>query len=166
MNIETTTQTPSQTSSDTSSTDRIEKHIHLRAPRARVWRALTDAAEFNAWFGVKLEGVFAVGARLAGALTIRGYEHISIDVIVTELQPTHLFSYRWHPYPMDLKIDYTREPTTLVEFRLEDAEGGTALTVVESGFDQLPLSRRAEAFRMNSGGWPQQLENIARHVSS
>jgi uncharacterized protein YndB with AHSA1/START domain len=149
----------------TTSTDRIEKQILLRAPRARVWRALTDAAEFSAWFGVKLEGRFAPDQPIRGAITISGYEHVTMEVIVQQMQPERLFSYRWHPYAMDPKVDYTAEPTTLVEFRLDDAEGGTLLTVTESGFDQIPASRRAEAFRMNDGGWAAQLKNIARHVS-
>jgi uncharacterized protein YndB with AHSA1/START domain len=146
-------------------TDRIEKEILLRAPRGRVWRALTDVREFNAWFGIELDRPFAVGQTTAGRLRIKGYEHITIDLAVVEMTPEHAFSYRWHPYPMDPKVDYALEPTTLCEFRLEDAPGGTRLTIVESGFDQIPASRRAEAYRMNEGGWPEQLENIARHVA-
>jgi uncharacterized protein YndB with AHSA1/START domain len=62
-------------------------------------------------------------------------------------------------------VDYSAEPTTLVEFTLQDAEGGTALTIVESGFDRIPLARRAEAFRMNDQGWAGQMKNLERHVS-
>jgi uncharacterized protein YndB with AHSA1/START domain len=150
---------------DIKSTDRIEKKILLHAPRARVWRALTDAKEFGAWFGVELEGPFAAGQDLRGKLTLKGFEHVTLAVTVEQLQPERLFSYRWHPYALDPKVDYTAEPRTLVEFRLEETEGGTWLTVVESGFDALPASRRAEAFRMNDGGWTAQIEKIARHVS-
>lgn len=147
-------------------TDRIEKRVTLRAPRARVWRALTTAKEFGAWFGAKLEGTFRDGATVRGQVTIKGYEHVKLEMIVEHMDPERFFSYRWHPYAVDPKIDYSKEPTTLVEFRLEDADGGTELTIVESGFDQLPASRRAEAFRMNDGGWNGQIKNIDRYVTS
>ena len=150
---------------NTTSTDRIEKQILLHAPQPRVWRALTDAEEFGAWFRVKLEGPFVPGGLTKGKLTYPGYEHITMEVRVERMDAETLFSYRWHPYAIDPKVDYSSEPTTLVEFRLEPTEGGTLLTVVESGFDQLPASRRDEAFRMNDGGWKQQLVNIERHVA-
>jgi uncharacterized protein YndB with AHSA1/START domain len=146
------------------STDRIEKKILLRAPRSRAWRALTDAKEFGAWFRVNLEGRFAVGQQVRGKFTYPGYEHVTMEVTVERMDAEKLFSFRWHPYAIDPKVDYSSEPTTLVEFCLEDAAGGTLLTVVESGFDRIPSGRRDEAFRMNSGGWEQQLKNIERHV--
>jgi uncharacterized protein YndB with AHSA1/START domain len=146
------------------SPDRIEKHILLRAPRARVWRALTDAAEFGEWFRVKLDGRFAVGESVRGHLTYPGYEHLTMEVTVERMDAERLFSYRWHPYAVDPQVDYATEPTTLVEFRLDDAPEGTMLTVVESGFERLPPERREVAFRMNDGGWSAQLENIRGHV--
>jgi uncharacterized protein YndB with AHSA1/START domain len=149
----------------TKSTDRIEKTILLRAPRARVWRALTDAVEFGAWFGVDFQGAFAPGRPVSGRITHPGYEHITMEVTVERMDRERLFSYRWHPYAVDPKVDYSKEPTTLVEFRLEDASGGTRLTVVESGFDRIPAERREEAFRMNEGGWAAQVERIERHVA-
>jgi uncharacterized protein YndB with AHSA1/START domain len=148
------------------STDRIEKRVMLRAPRARVWRALTRAEEFGAWFGVKLEGALAAGAAVRGRITIKGYEDAMFEMFVERVQPERLFSYRWHPYAVDPKVDYSAEPTTLVEFRLDEADGGTLLTIVESGFDSLPVSRRAEAFRMNDGGWNGQIKNIERYVTT
>jgi uncharacterized protein YndB with AHSA1/START domain len=147
------------------STDRIEKSIFLRAPRSRVWRAITNAEEFGAWFGVKLEGAFAPGARVSGRITTPGYEHLIMDIAIERVDPERLFSYRRHPYAIEPGVDYSGEPTTLVEFRLEDAPGGTRLTVIESGFDRIPVSRRAEAFRMNDQGWAEQLKNIERHVA-
>lgn len=149
-----------------SSTDRIEKQILLRAPRSRVWRALTNHHEFGAWFRVKLEAPFTAGATVRGQITHPGYEHVRMEVFVERIEPESLFSYRWHPYAVDPAVDYSGEPTTLVEFRLEEAQGGTLLTVVESGFDRLPSNRRDEAFRMNEGGWAAQMENIERHVSA
>jgi uncharacterized protein YndB with AHSA1/START domain len=145
--------------------DRIEKTVLLRAPRSRVWRALTNADEFGSWFGVKFEKGFAVGEHATGNITYPGYEHLRFDALVERIEPEEIFAFRWHPYAIDTKIDYSKEPRTLVEFRLEEAEGGIRLSVVESGFDQIPAERRDLAFRMNSGGWAQQMESIKRHVS-
>jgi uncharacterized protein YndB with AHSA1/START domain len=148
------------------STDRIEKKIVLRAPMSRVWRALTNAQEFGTWFGVKLQGAFTAGARVQGQITIPGYEHVTMDITIVRLDPERYFSWRWHPNAVEPGVDYSKEPTTLVEFQLEEVAGGTRLTVVESGFDGIPLARRAQAFEANEGGWAAQLENIGRHVSA
>ena len=147
------------------STDRIVKRIVLRAPRSRVWRALSDAGEFGAWFKIRFDAPFAEGARVQGRLTEPGYEGALVDFFVERLQPETLFSYRWHPFSVDPAVDYAAEPLTLVEFRLEEVPGGTALTVTESGFDRLPAHRRAEALRMNEQGWAIQAERVARHVA-
>jgi uncharacterized protein YndB with AHSA1/START domain len=146
-------------------TDRIEKTAVIRAPRARVWRAITSAKEFGNWFQVKLEGEFAAGATVRGRITHPGYEHLTMEMAIERLEPERLFSYRWHPYAIDPKVDYASEPMTLVEFTLSETSGGTRLTIVESGFEHIPLARRAEAFRMNEGGWSEQLKNIERYVS-
>jgi len=147
-------------------TDRIEKSIVLRAPRSTVWRALTTAEEFGAWFGASLHGTFTPGAHVAGRITIKGYEHVTMAIVIEQVEPERLLSYRWHPYAIDPKVDYTSEPTTLCEFTLDEVPGGTRLTVVESGFDRLPASRRDEAFRMNEGGWTGQLQNIDRYLAA
>ncbi len=148
-----------------SSTDRIEKRVVLRAPRSRVWRAIANADEFGTWFRMKLDGAFAAGRTVRAKVTIPGYEHMKVEMQVERVEPERYFSYRWHPYPNDPAVDYSAEPTTLVEFTLADAEGGTALTIVESGFDRIPLARRAEAFRMNDAGWAGQIKNLERYVS-
>lgn len=150
----------------TSSTDRIEKEILLKATRARVWRALSEAEEFGKWFGVALKGqTFAVGRRVRGLINGGcGHENVMFDALVVEMKPERLFSYRWHPYAVDATIDYTKEETTLVVMELTDVEGGTLLKVFESGFDKVPATRRLEAFRLNSGGWEAQLQNIAKYV--
>jgi uncharacterized protein YndB with AHSA1/START domain len=148
-----------------SGTDRIEKRVELRAPRSRVWRAIATAKEFGEWFRMKLEGDFAEGRTIRGRITEPGYEHLTFDMQVERIEPERYFSYRWHPYAIDPAVDYSAEPTTLVEFKLEDTEGGTALTIVESGFDRLPLARRDEAFRMDEQGWTSQIKNIERYVS-
>jgi uncharacterized protein YndB with AHSA1/START domain len=146
------------------STDRIEKQIELKASPARVWRALTDHREFGQWFRVALAEPFAPGRTVRGKVTYPGYEHLAFDAVVDEMREEELFSFRWHPAAIDPAIDYSAEPHTLVEFRLQPAAGGTRLTVTESGFDRLPPERRHEAFRMNEGGWTQQVKNIEEHV--
>ncbi len=149
------------------STDRIEKKIMLSAPRSRVWKAIADSAQFGAWFGVKLEGAFIAGAPIHGAISTPGkYEGFKFDLIVERIDPETLFSFRWRPYAIDPKIDYSAEPMTLVEFKLSEVDGGTVLELTESGFEGIPAARRAEAFRMNEGGWEQQLKDIERHVAT
>lgn len=145
-------------------TDRIEKRIVLKATKARIWRALTDAKEFGTWFRVALESGFEPGGKTVGKITHPGYEHVKFEVVVEKMEPERYFAFRWHPYAADPKVDYSKEPMTLVEFRLEDSAEGTVLTTVESGFDQLPPERRDEAFRMNEGGWEGQLRNVSAHV--
>jgi uncharacterized protein YndB with AHSA1/START domain len=145
--------------------DRIEKRIELAAPISRVWRALTDYREFGQWFGVKLEGPFRAGQVSRGHITHPGYEHVKWEAVVQKMEPERLFSFTWHPYAIDPKIDYSEETPTLVEFRLEGTASGTLLLVTESGFDTIPSHRRLEAFRMNDGGWAQQLKNIEKHVA-
>ena|SRR2546423_7345073 len=148
-----------------SNTDRIEKKIELNASPARVWRALTDYREFGQWFGVNLEGPFVPGKPTRGKLTYPGYEHLVLEVVVQKMEPQRLFSFHWHPYAVDPKVDYSKEPPTLVEFTLQKTQTGTLLSITESGFDAIPASRRDQAFRMNSGGWAAQLKNIEAHVN-
>jgi uncharacterized protein YndB with AHSA1/START domain len=148
-----------------SSTDRIEKRIELKAPVGRVWRALTDSKEFGQWFGVNLETPFVAGQSTRGRITHPGYDHLIMTVVVEKMEPERLFSFRWHPYAIDPKVDYSQETPTLVEFKLESIAGGTLLSVTESGFDALPAARRDEAFRMNDGGWTAQMKNIEDHVN-
>jgi uncharacterized protein YndB with AHSA1/START domain len=148
-----------------SSTDRIEKRIVLRASRSRVWNALTDAKAFGQWFGVELAGPFTPGGRVAGRITHEGYEHVPFEIAVDRMEPERLFAWRWHPHAVDGDVDYSDEPTTLVEFELVEVEGGTQLTIVESGFDGIPLSRRAVAYRGNDEGWTQQALAIERYLS-
>lgn len=148
------------------SCDRIERSIVLDAPRSRVWQALTEPGEFGIWFRANLSGQrFAPGRAARGPITYPGYEHVHFDVIVERMEPERHFSWRWHPYAVEPGVDYSTEPTTLIEFTLEDtADGGTRLTVVESGFDAIPVQRRDQAYRMNSGGWEGQMRNIAAHL--
>ena len=149
----------------TTSTDRIEKQITLDAPRSRVWRALTEVEQFNAWFGVSLTTPFAPGAEVSGQIKVRGYEHLTMTIWIETMEPERFFSFRWHPYAIEPEVDYSAEPTTLVSFTLEDAGAGTRLTIVESGFDAIPESRRAKAFTMNSNGWNGQAENIRKFLA-
>ncbi len=149
----------------TTSTDRIEKLVNLDAPRSRVWRALTDLRQFNAWFGCALAAPFTPGAEISGNITIRNYEHVTMTIWIESMEPERLFSFRWHPYAIEAGVDYSKEPTTLVSFTLEDAAGGTRLTIVKSGFDAIPRSRREKAFSMNSAGWSGQAKNIEKFLA-
>jgi uncharacterized protein YndB with AHSA1/START domain len=145
--------------------NRIEKQIELAAPVSRVWRALTDYREFGEWFRVKFEGPFVAGQVLRGQITHPGYEHLQMEVTVQQIKPEEYFSYTWHPYAIDPKVDYSKETPTLVEFTLEKTGKGTLLKVTESGFDKIPDERRQEAFLRNDNGWAQQLKNIESHVA-
>lgn len=145
--------------------DRIEKSVELKASVARVWRALTDYQEFGEWFRVKLDGPFVVGEVSRGQMTYEGYEHVKWRAQVQAMEPERLFSFTWHPYAVDPDTDYTNEPRTLVEFRLEATSSGCRLLMSESGFSALPDdARRAEALRENTQGWDEQANNIAAHV--
>ena len=146
------------------STDRIEKKILLHAPRKRVWRALTDSTEFGTWFGMKFDGPFVPGASMRGVIvptTVNAevakaqkqHEGLPFDITIEQMEPERLFSFRWHPFAIERGVDYSAEPTPLVVFSLEEVAGGVMLTVTESGFDRIPLARRAKAFSANEGGW-------------
>jgi len=156
-------------------TDRIEKTILLKTSLPRAWRALSDSAEFGTWFGMRFSGAFAPGAQMRGVIvptTVneevanaqRPYEGKPIEITIEQMVPERLFSFRWHPGAIDPNIDYSLEPTTLVEFTLRKMEGGILLTVTESGFDQIPLARRARAFAQNEGGWSMAITLIAEFV--
>jgi uncharacterized protein YndB with AHSA1/START domain len=145
--------------------NRIEKRIELKAPVARVWRAITDHREFGEWFRVRIDEPFVPGQVSRGQITYPGYEHLKWEAVVQKMEPERLFSFTWHPSAIDPKTDYSKEPSTLVEFRLEKTSGGTVLTITESGFENIPPERRAEAFRGNEGGWSEQIKNIERYVA-
>lgn len=142
----------------------IERSIQLRAPIDRVWRALTDHLEFGGWFRVALEGPFVVGELTTGHITHKGYEHVRWTVRTVAMEEPRRFAFTWHPYAVDPKIDYSIEEPTLVEFLLEPRDGGTHLTIVESGFERIPAHRRDEALRMNAEGWTAQIDNIRDYI--
>jgi uncharacterized protein YndB with AHSA1/START domain len=146
-----------------SSTDRIEKTTVLRAPRSKVWRALTDPGQFSQWFGVVLKDPFVPGARVRGPVTSPGYDHLTMDITIDRVEPEHLFSWRWQPGG-DANID-PAEPMTLVVFELEEVPEGTRLTVTESGFDRIPVARRGKAYRENDEGWTGQMEAIRKYLA-
>ena len=157
-------------------TDRIEKTILLRAPLKRVWRALSDSTEFGNWFGMRFNAPFAPGATMTAVIvptTVnqevakmqKPYEGISFEIKIEQMQPERLFSFRWHPGAVEPGIDYASEPTTLVVFTLEKAPDGVQLTVTESGFDQIPLARRAKAFSANEGGWTLVIKLIEEYLA-
>ncbi len=156
-------------------TDRIEKKILLRAPRKRVWRALADSTEFGTWFGMKFDGPFTPGAVVHGVISPskvnaevakaqKAHEGLVFEITIEQMEPERLFSLRWHPYAVEPGVDYSAEPRTLVEFVLEEAVGGVLLTVTESGFDLIPLARRAKAFTANEGGWSIMVKVIEEYL--
>jgi uncharacterized protein YndB with AHSA1/START domain len=155
--------------------DRIEKRIILRAPHERVWRAISEAKQFGTWFGVEFDGEFAAGTRLTGRIVARKvdpevaklqqpYIGLPFEFHVERNEPMSLLSFRWHPSAVDRNADYSAEPMTLVEFRLQEVPQGTLLTITESGFDRIPLERRAKAFTSNEGGWTHQLKLIEKYL--
>jgi uncharacterized protein YndB with AHSA1/START domain len=146
------------------STDQIRRTVILRAPRSRVWNALTDPAQFGQWFGARLSGQFAPGQKMRGPITIPQYEHLAFEVLVERMEPERLFSWRWQPGG-DPDRD-PAEPMTLVVFELEEVPEGTRLTVTESGFDRIPMHRRAQAYRENEAGWRGQLQNLMEYLAA
>ncbi|MDO9406332.1 MAG: SRPBCC family protein [Polaromonas sp.] len=153
------------TTAPAASTDRIERSIHIQAPKSRVWRAVANAEEFGTWFGADLTGKsFAPGQGVQAPITMKGCEHIVFDVVIERVEPEDLIAYRWHPYTPD--ADYSKEERTLVTLTLSERDGGTLVTVVETGFDKIPPARRARAFSSNSNGWEFQLKNIAQYASA
>ena len=146
--------------------DRIERKIVLKPTRSQVWRALANAEAFGQWFGVALEGKrFVAGEWTQGQVTYPGYEHVLWNVLVERVEPERVFSFRWHPYAVESNFDYSQEPTTLVKFELDDHDEGTLLKVSESGFDHVPQSRREKAFRMDSRGWEEQMNNLEQYFN-
>jgi uncharacterized protein YndB with AHSA1/START domain len=157
-------------------TDRIEKRALLHAPRARVWSAISDARQFGTWFGVEFDGAFAPGAQLTGRIVPTQVDPVvarmqephaglAFRFNVDRIEPMRLFSFRWHPFATEPGVDYSKEPMTLVVFELVEATGGTLLTITESGFDRIPVARRAQAFEANDGGWQHQLTLIQKYLA-
>ncbi|WP_428408048.1 SRPBCC family protein [Hyphococcus sp.] len=146
--------------------NRIIKTVELKAPVSRVWQALTDYEQFGAWFRVKLDQPFEVGGLSTGQMTYPGCEHMPWRAVVERMEPERLFSFSWHDFDETSGVDVADQPTMLVEFRLEPIEGGTRLTITESGFEALPDPRRLEVLRGNKEGWNIQAQNIADYVSS
>ena len=144
--------------------DRIEQRVELKAPVARVWQAVGDHRQFGAWFRVAIDAPFAVGHIARGNLREEGYEHLVWEVTIEAIEPERRLAFRWHPYAIDPEVDYSDEPTTLVEFLLAPEAGGTLLRVVESGFGAIPDERRDQAFAMNARGWTEQMRRIRAYV--
>lgn len=144
--------------------EQIEKKIEIAAPVSRVWKALTDSRQFGEWFLVKMDGPFVAGQPMGGQITHPGYEHVRMEIVIKDIKPETYFSYTWHPFAVDKSVDYSHELPTLVEFFLEPSGDGTLLRVTESGFENVPAARRAEAFKRNDGGWAQQMKNIETYV--
>ncbi len=158
-----------------SSNDKLIKTVLLKAPLEHVWRAITDSKEFGTWFGMRLEGPFVAGQAITGVIapTVvdkevaalqKPYEGTAVSFHVEKIQPQSLFAIKWHPFAIDKKIDYSSEPMTLITFELAKNKEGVLLTITESGFDKIPLHRRAAAFKANDGGWQKQTELIKKYL--
>jgi len=147
------------------SQDRIEKTVDLKAPVARVWRAITDYRQFGEWFRVRLDGPFEVGKTTTGQITYPGYEHMTWTSVTEQLEPERLFAFSWPPGDVDPDTRYDDDAKVIVEFHLEPIDGGTRLTIVETGFLQFPEPKRLEVLRSNEQGWDIQAENIAQYVA-
>jgi uncharacterized protein YndB with AHSA1/START domain len=156
-------------------TNEIRKQVLLRAPRPRVWKALTDAREFGAWFGMKLDGPFAAGRTMRGTIAMttadpavakmqEPYVGRPVELVVERIEPETRFVLEWHPFAIEPDVDYSHEPMTTITFTLDETPEGTLLTVVESGFDAIPIARRAAALRANDGGWAAQMDLIRKYL--
>lgn len=154
---------------------RIEKQVLLHVPQERVWRAISDSKQFGTWFGVDFDGPFTAGHRSTGKIVPtrvdaevaklqKPYEGMAFACTVENVEPMKRLSFRWHPFAVEPGRDYSNEPMTLVQFDLEESSGGTLLTITESGFDQIPEARRAEAYAANQGGWSKQAELIQKYL--
>lgn len=159
-----------------SNTDRIEKKVFLRAPLERVWHAISDSKQFGSWFGVEFDQSFAANIRITGkiaptrvdpevAKTQKPYEGYAFEFFLDRIEPMRRFSFRWHPFAVNVNVDYSKEPTTLVTFELEEVADGTMLTISESGFDRIPLERRATAFARSDEGWTAQAKLIEKFIA-
>jgi uncharacterized protein YndB with AHSA1/START domain len=158
------------------SQDKIVKSVVLNAPLSRVWRAISDSCEFGSWFGMKFDGPFVAGQPLRGVISPttvdpnvaemqKPYIGTPFEIVVEKIEPQRLFSFRWHPYGVEKNVDYAAEPMTLIEFTLEPHPDGILLTVTESGFENIPLARRAKAFAANEGGWTHQMVLISKYLA-
>jgi uncharacterized protein YndB with AHSA1/START domain len=159
MPVTQTSQTPSQ----------VNRSTIIRAPRSKVWKALTELDQFCKWFSVarvdpRAQFQPGVTARLISTHEgpCKGFE-FAMDVV--DIVPETLFAWQWHPGAPIAGEDLSAEPKTRVEFRLEDAEGGTRVTITESGFDALFAHRRASAYQDNEGGWKIQMLALEQYVS-
>ena len=158
------------------SSDQIEKEVVLRVPLDRVWRAISDADEFGRWFGVRFDGPFVAGAPVTSVITPttvddevaraqEPYAGTSDTWQIVAVEPQRRLAFRWHPYAVESGIDYSQEPTTLVEFTLTETNDGVLLRIVESGFDAIPAERRVSAFERNSEGWAAQTELVRKYLA-
>jgi uncharacterized protein YndB with AHSA1/START domain len=156
--------------------DQIEKKIVLKATRERVWRAISDSKRFGAWFGVEFDGPFAEGEWLSGRIVPTKVDPeiaklqqptvgMKFSLLVERIEPMERLSFRWHPFAIDPEYNYSKEATTRVVFDLREADSGILLTITESGFDQIPIARRARALESNDKGWGHQTKLIEKYLA-
>lgn len=159
----------------TTDTNTITKTARLRAPLARVWSAISDSAKFGAWFGAEFDGPFAAGATVAGrirpttvdaevATLQEPHAGMPFTVVVERVEPPSLLAFRWFPHGVG-GPEHPDDPMTLVSFALTPHGDETDLVITETGFDAVPLERRAQAFSANDGGWAHQTRLIGLYVT-
>jgi uncharacterized protein YndB with AHSA1/START domain len=138
--------------------DRIERTVELPHPRSRVWAALTTAEGLGAWFGDQV----AIDLRPGGSAQMKWAGGHTADLRVERVEEPAVFGFTWHIY--GLPEDDPRR--TYVEFTLEPAGAGTRLTVVESGFAQLPAEAYRTAYDGNTEGWAKELGELADYLDA
>jgi uncharacterized protein YndB with AHSA1/START domain len=138
--------------------DRIERTVELAAPPEKVWAALTTAEGLAAWFGDEA----AIDPRPGGSAWMKWNEGHTAQMRVERVEEPRVFGFTWHIF--GLPDDDPRR--TYVEFTLEPADGGTRLTVVESGFAQLSAEAFHEAFDGNTRGWASELAELGAYLDA
>jgi uncharacterized protein YndB with AHSA1/START domain len=139
--------------------DRIERTVELAHPPATVWAALTTAEGLAGWFGNEA----AIDLRPGGAAWMRWTgEGFTANMRVERVEEPKVFGFTWHIY--GLPDDDPRR--TYVEFTLEPVAAGTRLTVVESGFAQLPDDAHRKSYDGNSDGWAKELGELAGYLDA
>jgi uncharacterized protein YndB with AHSA1/START domain len=155
--------------------ERIVKNVIIRAPRERVWKALTDSQEFGRWFGAQFDGPFVAGRSVRGRIApsevatpeeIASHPYLGKPMVfqIERIEPPHRFSYRWQPLEGRDNPETFNGPSTLVEFTLDETNEGTRLTVTESGFSSIPTARRKSAYESHEGGWSVQVQRVRVHI--
>ena len=138
--------------------DRIERTVEIAHPPAKVWEALTTAGGLAAWFGDEA----TIDLRPGGSAHMTWKHGHTAEMRVERVEEPSVFGYTWHIY--GLPEDDPRR--TYVEFTLEPVDGGTRLTVVETGFAQLSPDAHSQAYDGNASGWASELGELVSYLDA